>query len=608
MDKELNSHITREFWEKANEIHIGKIISEFAHESIIKPSLQETRNGWGIYKLITPGDSSIIYHFEARVLKLNHWLLKKGSVKKMVNGKSHLPESIHFILEFQQNLEIPETLLPGYLEEITATLYGSMFILKHNQIPVNKLVNADYQTIEHAMFNGHPIFVANNGRVGFDAEDYRKYAPEANQSIQLVWLAGHKSRASFNAVEELPYENLMKQELGEAIIQQFNRQLAEKGLNPDEYVFIPVHPWQWDNKLAILFAPDIVANQLVLMGSGPDIYLVQQSLRTLFNISNPEKFYTKTALSILNMGFLRGMSPYFMDTTPAITTWIKSTIGKDPYIKSLGFTMLCEVATVGYRNFTFEKFGQTSSYNKMLAALWRESPASITKKGQQLMTMAALIHIDHENQALLPEIIKNSGFTISDWLRKYLRCYLAPLLHAFYEHDLSFIPHGENVILVLENHIPVKIIMKDITEEINVLNPEVKLPEKAQRIYLEIPDDIRMLNILIDVFDGFFRFVTAILEEYCQFTDEEFWRLVAECIHDYQQENTHLERKFKRFDLFVKEYDQSCLNRLQLRNHRQMFNSADPVSSFQLVGRHQNPIYKYRHPKKHNIESAITTA
>lgn len=607
MNKESSSHITREFWEKANEIHIQKIISEFAHESIIKPALQGTQNGWEIYNLVTPGDPGIIYHFEARVLKLNHWHLKKGSVKKMVNGISQLPESIHFILEFQQDLKIPEALLPGYLEEITATLYGSMFILKHNQIPVKELVNSDYQTIEHAMFNGHPIFVANNGRIGFDAEDYGKYTPEANQPIKLVWLAGHKSHASYNAVDELPYEKLITQELGEDIFLHFNKLLIEKGLSPDEYVFIPVHPWQWDNKLAILFAPDIATNQLVLLGSGPDNYFAQQSLRTLFNISNPEKFYTKTALSILNMGFFRGMSPYFMDTTPAITTWIKSTVGEDPYIKSLGFTMLCEVATVGYRNFTFEKFGQTSYYNKMLAALWRESPASVTREGQQLMTMAALIHIDHENQALLPEIIKNSGLTISDWLRKYLRCYLTPLLHAFYEHDLSFIPHGENVILVLENHIPVKIIMKDITEEINVFNPELKLPEKAQRIYLEIPDEIRMLNILIDVFDGFFRFVTSILEEYCQFVDDEFWRLVAECIHEYQQENAHLELKFRRFDLFVKEYEQSCLNRLQLLNNKQMFNAADPVSSFQLVGRHKNPIYKYRHTEKHNIKT-VTTA
>lgn len=607
MNKESSAHITKDLWEKANGIHIQKIISEFAHESIIKPQFQGNQNGWGIYKLIAPEDPCITYHFEARVLNLNHWLIKKGSVRKIVNGKSQLPESIHFILEFQHNLEIPETLLPGYLEEITATLYGSMFILKHNQIPVNKLVNADYQTIEHAMFNGHPIFVANNGRIGFDAEDYRKYAPEANQPIQLIWLAGHKSHTAYNAVDELPYEKIMEQELGEGIVQQFNRQLVEKGLDPDEYVFIPVHPWQWENKLAILFSPDIAMNQLVLLGLGPDNYFSQQSLRTLFNISNPEKFYTKTALSILNMGFFRGMSPYFMDTTPAITDWIKSTIGEDPYIKSLGFTMLCEVATVGYRNFTFEKFGQTSVYNKMLAALWRESPASVTRSGQQLMTMAALIHIDHENQALLPEIIKRAGLAISDWLSKYFRCYLTPLLHAFYEYDLSFIPHGENVILVLENHIPVKVIMKDITEEINVFNPELKLPEKAQRIYLDIPDDIRMLNILIDVFDGFFRFVSSILEEYCQFMDEEFWRLVAECIHDYQQENVHLEHKFARLNLFVKEYDQSCLNRLQLRNHRQMFNAADPVSSFQLVGKHQNPIYKYRHSEKQSIKNLIAT-
>ena len=32
---------------------------------------------------------------------------------------------------------------------------------------------------------------------------------------------------------------------------------------------------------------------------------------------------------------------------------------------------------------------------------------------------------------------------------RYLDAYLAPLLHCFYAHDLAFMPHGENVILVL---------------------------------------------------------------------------------------------------------------------------------------------------------------
>ena len=42
------------------------------------------------------------------------------------------------------------------------------------------------------MIEGHPSFVANNGRLGFDAEDYHAYAPEAAAPIRVMWLAVHK--------------------------------------------------------------------------------------------------------------------------------------------------------------------------------------------------------------------------------------------------------------------------------------------------------------------------------------------------------------------------------------------------------------------------------
>jgi siderophore synthetase component len=283
-----------------------------------------------------------------------------------------------------------------------------------------------------------------------------------------------------------------------------------------------------------------------------------------------------------------------MDSTPPISTWIKKVVGGDAFLQNLGFTLLCEVATVGYHNFYYERFGRTCAYNKMLAALWRESPASVMQPGQQLMTMAALLHVDFEGNALLPELIKASGKTASEWIRQYLRCYLTPLVHCFYQHDLVFMPHGENLILVMENQFPVKAIMKDITEEICVFNKGEDMPDKAKRICMEIPEDLKSLSILTDVFDCFFRFLNQILVAHCDFEEQEFWRLVAENLQEYQQAYPQLAEKFERYDLFASEFTLSCLNRLQLRNHKQMVDLADPVGNLQFVGTLQNPIAPYK--------------
>lgn len=580
-------------WERANRLHVVKIISEFAHELLLTPVLLQQENEWGHYSLTTPA-GDIVYHFRARILRLQHWYIDKASLTKTHNGQQVPLDSLHFIIEFKDLLNISQEQLPSYLEEITSTLYGSTYMMANHKLSAAELVHAGYQTLEHAMTSGHPCFVANNGRIGFDAEDYRAYAPEADTHIHLVWLAGHKSRAAYSAVDSLPYPELIEKELGERTLAAFNKVLKEKGVDPADYFFIPVHPWQWYNKLAIVFAPDIAANLLVCLGEGPDDFSAQQSIRTFYNLTHPDKHYTKTAISVLNMGFVRGLTPYYMDSTPPITEWIKSAIAADPYIQQLGFTLLCEVATVGYRNFYYEPFGKTSPYNKMLAALWRESPATVLQPGQQLMTMAGLLHVDFNGNSLLHELIKASGLHTTDWLRNYLQSYLTPLLHCFYEHDLVFMPHGENLILVLEKHVVVKAIMKDITEEIGVFSYKEEIPEKGRRICVEVPEELRALSILTDVFDCFFRFLSQVLVAHCDYAEEDFWQLVATVIYAYQDEHPEHAAKFEQYDLFADEFILSCLNRLQLRNNKQMVDLADPAGSLQLAGMLKNPVAMYK--------------
>ena len=586
-------HLNPETWAKVNRLHVRKAISEFAHELLITPQMLSEGEPWSLFALDADAEG-VRYTFKAQKLHLDHWLIDENSIERR-EGQRHQPvDSIRFILDFKESLGIPADMLPVYLEEISSTLYGAAYMYTNQKFSAEQLVDADYQQIEHAMTAGHPCFVANNGRIGFDAADYQSYAPEADAPIRLLWLAGHRSRATYAGIESLPYEKMLRQELGSEIISQFNNTLSSRQFDPEDYYFMPVHPWQWFNKLSHIFAADIATGLLVYLGEAPDQYLAQQSIRTFYNIAQPEKFYTKTALSILNMGFMRGLSPYYMSSTPAIMQWISAYLGDDAYLKEKGFTLLGEVASVGYCNHYYEALGKSLAHNKMLSALWRESPAAILEPGQKLMTMAALLHIDKEGRAFLPQLIKASGLSTQDWLAQYLDCYLSPLLHCFYAYDLVFMPHGENLILVMEDYVPVKAIMKDITEEVVILDEGVELPEKAKRLYASIPEDVKLLSIFTDVFDCFFRFVGPILVEHMAYEEEAFWRLVAESIYKYQDSHPHLEAKFERYDLFVQDFTRSCLNRLQLRNNQQMVDLSNPSNNLQFFGTLKNPVAAYR--------------
>ncbi|MEV5581543.1 IucA/IucC family siderophore biosynthesis protein [Streptomyces parvus] len=583
------AHLTPVAWAAAGRSLIAKALSEFTHERLFVP--QDL--GEGRYRVLSD-DAGVAYHYEARVLALNHWQVDASSISRQrTDDATELPlDPLEFFCETRATLGLSDQVLPVYLEEISSTLASSCYKAARPALTADQLAKADFQAIETGMSEGHPCFVANNGRLGFGGDEYAAYAPEAGRPLRLVWLAARRDRSAFTAGVGVDYETLLRDELGEATVERFRSTLRQRGLDTDDYLFMPVHPWQWHNKLSVTFAAEVAREHLVHLGEGDDEYLAQQSIRTFFNITNPAKHYVKTSLSVINMGFMRGLSAAYMAATPAINDWLAELIEQDEVLRDTGLTIIRELATTGYRHLEFEAAtDRFSPYRKMLAALWRESPVPSLGEGERPATMASLLHVDREGRSVVGALIAQSGLSPAAWLRRYLRAYLKPLLHCYYAYELAFMPHGENVILVLDAHGAVsRVIFKDIAEEIIVMDQDRELPPEVERIRVDLPELHKILPIFTDVFDGFFRFLSAILDTEGVLEEEAFWQLVAECVTDYQQSVPHLKEQFEKYDMFAPEFPLSCHNRLQIRDNKQMVDLLDPSGSVQLAGTLRNPI------------------
>ncbi|QIY96087.1 IucA/IucC family siderophore biosynthesis protein [Streptomyces sp. S1D4-11] len=580
------AHLSPERWERAGRLLVRKALAEFAHERLITPEA----DGDGEY-VVRSDDGLTRYRFTATLRSLDHWQVDPESITRHRDGAELPLAALDFFIELKTSLGLSDEVLPVYLEEISSTLSGTCFKLTKPQIPSAELAKASFQEIETGMTEGHPCFVANNGRLGFGVHEYLSYAPESASPIRLVWLAAHRSRAAFTAGVGIEYESFVRAELGAGTVERFSAALTEQGLDPEDYLLMPVHPWQWWNKLSVTFAAEVAQRHLVCLGEGDDEYLAQQSIRTFFNTTSPKKHYVKTALSVLNMGFMRGLSAAYMEATPAINDWLAQLVENDPVLKSTGLSVIRERAAVGYRHLEYEAAtDRYSPYRKMLAALWRESPVPSLQEGESLATMASLVHVDHTGASFAGALIERSGLTPVEWLRRYLRAYFTPLLHSFYAYDLVYMPHGENVILVLKDGAVQRAIYKDIAEEIAVMDPQAVLPPVVERIRVEVPEDKKLLSIFTDVFDCFFRFLAADLAGEGILDEDDFWRTVAESVREYQESAPELADKFRQYDMFAPEFALSCLNRLQLRNNKQMVDLADPSGALQLVGSLKNPI------------------
>ncbi|MFC7527303.1 GNAT family N-acetyltransferase [Actinoplanes sp. GCM10030250] len=545
---------------------IAKAIAEFSHERLISPLAL----GGDRYRF---GENT----FKAQRYELEHWVVDPDSLEGPL-------DALDFIAGLRETLGIPEKLLGTYLEEISATLAGTAWKFTHRRETADELVHAGFQTIEAAMTEGHPGFVANNGRIGFGLRDHSQFAPEAGSPVRLRWVAILKDESIFVAGGD--EREHYAAELGADLLDHFEQQLRGRRLAPADYRYLPVHPWQWEHKLTVTFAADVARRAIVPLDAGPDRYRAQQSIRTFFNIDRPERHYVKTAIAVQNMGFMRGLSPKYMRATPPINDWVASVVENDEELRSCGFHVLRELASTGFVGDAYHRTGTPSAYTKMLAALWRESPVPRLADGERVATMACLLHRDRDGNALVSALIQASGMAAADWVATYLRAYLRPIVHCLLRHDLAFMPHGENLILVLENHVPRRVFMKDIGEEVAVMNDQ-PLPPEVERIRVEVSDEIKELAIFTDVFDGFLRHLAGILDADGLLSWPEFWSLTGDCVREHAKDHPALSG---RLDLLRPAFKHSCLNRLQLRNTLQMVDIADQASSLIFAGELDNPI------------------
>ncbi len=208
--RESVSHLTPERWETATRLLIRKALAEFTHERLLTPQpLEGTEDRYAIRS----DDGATEYRFTARRFALDHWQVEADSITRHRDGAELPLDALAFITELRTALGLGEGILPVYLEEISSTLASTAYKLAAPPVSATQLAGSGFQDIESGMTEGHPCFIANNGRLGFDIAEYRAYAPETGAPVRLVWVAARRDRATFTACADISYDKLVLSEL-----------------------------------------------------------------------------------------------------------------------------------------------------------------------------------------------------------------------------------------------------------------------------------------------------------------------------------------------------------------------------------------------------------
>ncbi|MGH3906017.1 MAG: IucA/IucC family protein, partial [Pseudonocardiaceae bacterium] len=365
-----------------------------------------------------------------------------------------------------------------------ATLAADTRLLA-DQRTAAELADLPYAELEGHQ-TGHPWLIPNKGRLGLSAADTARYVPEARCPLRLPWMAVHHSLARYRGVEGLDSGRLLVEELDGPTRQRFQAELQERGLDPGEYLWMPVHPWQWDEIVVPVFAAEVAAGRIVPLGDGPDRYLAQQSIRTFSNIDTPGRRHVKLPLSILNTLVWRGLPTERTLAAPAVTSWILRLAAQDAFLcDETRVVLLGEVAAVTVNHPVLERIpGVPYQYLELLGAIWREPITSKLDPPEKARTLACLLQIDCAGRPLVAELVARSGLAPREWLQRLVGALLPPLLHFLYRYGVVFSPHGENTIVVFDaDDAPARLAVKDFVDDVNV--SDAPLPELA-----DIPPDV----------------------------------------------------------------------------------------------------------------------
>ena len=499
-----------------------------------------------------------------------------------------------FLLEAGAATTVDQVLLQRFLREVEQTLLKDTLAL-HARRP--DLGVRDLTALEGQLQDGHPYHPCYKSRVGFDPLDNYAYGPEFQPPVHLFWLGLKRSCATLAHCADIDMDEFMRQEIGAAQHARFLCKLRNRGLNPQDYLLLPAHPWQWREKLAPELFPLLQSQDLVWLGEGEDECRPLQSIRSLANFSKPFAAQVKLPLGIVNTSADRILSCHNVENAPAVSHWLSGIVARDPILRACGLIVLREVAGITYRDTSLPLSLQAQQYG-MLGVVWRENIQRLLAAGEDAAPFSGLCQCEADGRPFIAPWLERFG--LAAWLDALLEASLPPLVHLLYAHGIGMEAHAQNLVLVHRQGLPCRIALKDLPGGLRfaracLADPQhcptlVPPPAFRKQVNATAGMEVMAPDAVRDYFHDAVFFINFdqlafFLQRHYGLHENDFWARVAACILAYQARHPALAARFASFDLFAPTILVEQLAK------RRLF--AETEARLQAV---PNPLHRHRNP------------
>lgn len=439
----------------------------------------------------------------------------------------------------------------------------------------------DYLALESAIHEGHPYHPCFKARTGFSFSDHAQYGPEAGNRFQLCWLAVRRRllRIKHDCVTEQVF---WERELGAESFQQLIDCMTTKGIGFSDYALLPVHPWQLNALLSPLQQP-LTQGHLVTLGYAGDYYQASISLRTLLNVSNPQKANIKLPLNVVNSSSLRTIEPHSVCTAPVLSQWLQKIIKQDPWFsQNSALEIQAEYAGIALQDKSSGE-GKADGDNDWvqqlapsLSAIFRDSRV-INSQELAAIPFVALPLTECDGEAFIQPWLQQYG--IQNWLRRLLEVVVLPVWHLLVRHGIALETHGQNMTLLHRNGWPEKLVVRDFHESLEFvpefladphlqpdftsLHPDYAEAQPDRFYWMSSVEGLR--ELLVDtLFVYNLADLAYLLEQDFTYPESDFWQLVDAVLSDYAQSAHDWTERLEQLDLYQENIQTESLLRKKL--------------------------------------------
>lgn len=498
---------------------IVKALQELQYEEVI--SFVHEKNS---YRFIV--DSNKFYTFEAKLGAWDNIQINQETLKYYVLEIEKSLDIGEFLINISSHANINDETLSQYIEEANQTLFSDVKILK-NLDRFESFLNLDFQQVDQIL-PGHTKLIMNKGRIGFGEEELNNYAPEFGQSFTLHWLAVKNSLLLMGVDEKLDLKSLYTHFFNDAEISEIS-----KKSNFDEFILLPVHPWQWNKYLKIQFYQSILNEEIVDLGERGRKFYPQASLRTLTGVESCA-YDVKLALSILNTSCVRGIPHKYIESGQKISSFMEQIVLNDRKLNNV--RILKEQAAFAMPHKHFQGIAKGSyRYKEFFGVVFRESVSKVLSAGESAIPTAALV-LKNEKNSFIFELIEASKVNTSEWLSLYFHNVVIPLYHLQVKHGVGLVAHGQNTILVLEEGRPSGLIIKDFHGDLRLSESSPYRQHEIGKILEVLPERYLIHDLITGHFITLLRYLSQLLEEKNLITEEEFYQLLGKEVQRYHFE------------------------------------------------------------------------